>query len=193
MICHGIPSERALEEGDIVNIDVSCVLNGYFGDSSRMFLIGEVSNQARHLTETTKKCLELGIEAVKPWGKLQDIGAAIQKHAHENGFSVVEKFVGHAIGKKFHEDYLQVPHFGIKGRGEMLLPGMFFTIEPMINEGVKDAVILTDGWTAITADKKLSAQFEHTVMLTTEGVRVITDEEDSVPLVDEEDFGIIAA
>jgi len=190
VICHGIPNARPLQNGDIVNIDVSCVLDGYYGDTSAMVALGEISPTASDLIATTRQCLKLGIEAVQPWGRLGDIGAAIQPYAEKKGYSVVEMFVGHAIGKNFHESYLQVPHFGKKGTGPFLLPGMFFTIEPMINEGEKNAVLLEDGWTAITTDKKLSAQEEHTVFITKKGVRVITAEEDHLPILTEAELEI---
>ena len=134
-VCHGIPDENIiLKEGDIVNVDVSTIYHGYFSDASRMFMIGNVSEEAKRLVEVTKECLEIGIKAVKPWGHLGDIGAAIQEHAHKNGYSVVIDFAGHGIGKEFHEDPI-VPHVGLKGKGMILAPGMVFTIEPMINEG----------------------------------------------------------
>jgi len=173
VICHGIPDDKVLKEGDIVNVDITCNLNGYFGDTSKTFLIGECSEDAIKIAGVSRECLKRGIGAVKPYGKMGDIGSAIQEYAHSMGCSVVEKFVGHGIGRKFHEEP-QVPHFGRKGTGITLLPGMFFTIEPMINLGDKDVKILEDNWTAVTRDGKLSAQFEHTLFLTESGVQVMT-------------------
>lgn len=173
VICHGIPSDRVLKEGDIINVDVTSILDGYFGDTSRMFLIGECSEDAKHLTRVTAECLRIGIETTRPYGYIGDIGAAIQKYAHSQGCSVVEQFVGHGIGKKFHAEP-QVPHFGIAGTGTMILPGMYFTIEPMINLGRKDLRILKDNWTAVTIDGQLSAQFEHTLFITETGVEILT-------------------
>lgn len=174
VVCHGIPDDTLLKEGDIINVDITSILNGYFGDTSRTFLIGDCSEDARKITAVSRECLRLGIEAVRPYGRMGDIGAAIQSYAHASGCSVVEKFVGHGIGRQFHENP-QVPHFGRKGEGVRLLPGMFFTIEPMINLGDKDLYILEDNWTAVTIDGKLSAQFEHTIYLTDSGVEVMTD------------------
>jgi len=173
VVCHGIPGERLLADGDIVNVDVTTILNGFYGDSSRMFLVGNVNAEARKLVEVTRECLELGIAQVKPGNTIGDIGAAIQAHAEGHGFSVVRDFVGHGIGQKFHQEP-QVPHFGRKGQGEPLLPGMVFTIEPMINQGDWRVKILDDDWTAVTRDGSLSAQFEHTVVVTTDGVDVLT-------------------
>jgi methionyl aminopeptidase len=173
VVCHGIPGDRVLKEGDIVNVDVSPVLNGYFGDSSRMFKVGTVSAAAARLVSVTQECLELGIRQVRPGGFIGDIGQAIQAHAESHGFSVVRDFVGHGVGLKFHEEP-QIPHFGRRGTGHPLLPGMVFTIEPMINAGAYPTKILDDGWTAITRDGSLSAQFEHTVLVTETGVDVLT-------------------
>jgi len=174
VVCHGIPDSTVIKEGDIINVDITSILDGYYGDTSRTFLIGECSDDAKKISAVSEECLKLGIAAVKPYGRMGDIGAAIQAHAHANGCSVVEKFVGHGIGRQFHEN-LQVPHFGKKGEGIKLIPGMFFTIEPMINLGDKDLYILADNWTAVTIDGKLSAQFEHTIFLTDSGVEVLTD------------------
>lgn len=173
VICHGIPGYQVIKDGDIINVDITCILDGYFGDTSRTFLIGNCSEDAKKLTQVTKECLDIGIQATSPFGFIGDIGAAIQKHAHAAGFSVVEQYVGHGIGKKFHMDP-QVPHFGTKGTGPQILPGMCFTIEPMINLGRKDLKILKDNWTAVTIDNKLSAQFEHTLLITETGVEVLT-------------------
>lgn len=173
VVCHGIPETRALVGGDIVNVDVTSVLDGFFGDSSRMYMIGEVSRQARELVRVTKECLEVGIAQVRPGAFVGDIGHAIQQHAEPLGYSVVREFVGHGTGVKFHEEP-QIPHFGRKGEGYPLLPGMVFTIEPMINVGDWPVKILADRWTAITRDGSLSAQWEHTVAVTGDGVDVLT-------------------
>ncbi len=173
VVCHGIPDGTMLHEGDIINVDVTSVLNGYFGDASRMYLLGEVSPQARKLVEVTRECLALGIDQVRPGGTVGDIGQAIQAHAESNGFSVVRDFVGHGVGLRFHEEP-QIPHFGQRGRGPQLQPGMVFTIEPMINAGDWRVRILPDGWTAVTRDRSLSAQFEHTVEVTSTGVQVLS-------------------
>ena len=173
-ICHGIPSENIiLKDGDIINVDVSTIYNGYYSDASRMFMIGNVSDKAKKLVQVTKECLEKGIEAVKPWGHIGDIGAAIQKHAEENGYSVVRDFGGHGIGLQFHEDPF-VFHYGSKNEGMILVPGMIFTIEPMINEGSYDLYIDAENeWTAYTDDGSLSAQWEHMILVTEDGVEII--------------------
>ncbi|MBU5593208.1 methionyl aminopeptidase [Clostridium sp. MSJ-4] len=174
VVCHGIPSEdRILKSGDIVNVDVSTILNGYYSDASRMFMIGDVSEEAKKLVEVTKECLEKGIEAVKPWGFLGDIGAAIQEHAESHGYSVVRDFGGHGVGLQFHEDPF-VYHYGERGQGMILAPGMVFTIEPMINAGRYEILIdADDDWTAYTKDGSLSAQWEHMLLVTEEGVEII--------------------
>ena len=174
VICHGIPHrKRVLQAGDIINVDVTPILDGYHGDCSRTFFVGTPSPVAEKLVKVTEECLRLGIEAVKPGGKIGDIGAAIQSHAEAQGFSVVRDFVGHGISKIFHTAP-QIPHYGKAGKGKRLRPGMVFTIEPMINEGTWEAVLLDDGWTAITKDGKLSAQFEHTISVTEDGVDILT-------------------
>jgi methionyl aminopeptidase len=173
VICHGIPSERALKDGDIINVDVTHIYEGYHGDTSATFYVGKVSSDARRVTEVARSCLDLGVAQVRPGGRLGDIGAAIQEYAEANGCSVVRAFVGHGIGRKFHEDP-QVSHVGNWGRGSRMKPGMTFTIEPMINLGTCEARILDDDWTAVTADGKLSAQFEHTVLVTLTGVEILT-------------------
>lgn len=173
VICHGIPDDTILKEGDIINVDITCNLDGYFGDTSKTFLVGECSPDAKKIAAVAEECLKRGIRAVSPYGRMGDIGAEIQAYAHSMGCSVVEKFVGHGIGRQFHENP-QVPHFGKQGTGVKLIPGMFFTIEPMINLGDKDLYILEDNWTAVTIDGKLSAQFEHTIFLTDSGVEVLT-------------------
>ena len=172
-ICHGIPSTRTLKEGDIINVDVTSILNGWHGDVSATFFVGDVSAEARKLVAVTHECLRRAIEVVKPKARLGDIGAVIQQHAESHGFSVVQDFVGHGIGRSFHEAP-QVLHFGKAGRGQRLAKGMTFTIEPMINQGDFRSVILDDDWTAVTADGKLSAQFEHTIAVTEDGVEIMT-------------------
>ena len=174
-VCHGIPDKDIiLRSGDIINVDVSTILDGYFSDSSRMFLIGDVSEEARKLVEVTKECLYKGIEAVKPWGYLGDIGAAIQEHAEANGYSVVRDFGGHGVGLEFHEEPF-VYHFGNKGEGMILVPGMMFTIEPMINAGGYSLFVDADNdWTAITDDGSLSAQWEHQILVTEDGIEIIS-------------------
>lgn len=172
-VCHGVPGERVLRNGDIVNIDITVIKDGFHGDTSRMFEVGNASIQARRLCKVTYECLWLGIREVRPGGQLGDVGAAIQRHAESSGFSVVREFCGHGIGRKFHEDP-QVLHYGKRGTGLQLLPGMVFTIEPMINAGKPDIRELADGWTIVTKDHSLSAQWEHTVLVTEDGVEVLT-------------------
>ncbi len=176
VICHGIPSkETILKDGDILNIDVTTIVDGYYGDTSRMFTIGEVSAQAKKLIQVTKECLDLGIEQVQPKKRFGNIGFVIGKHAKANGFSVVYQFCGHGVGLQFHEDP-QVNHISPKKSGARMKPGMIFTIEPMINVGKAEAAIdKKDGWTARTVDNQLSAQFEHTVLVTNSGVAVLTE------------------
>jgi len=173
VICHGIPGDRVLVEGDILNVDVTSILDGYYGDASRMFLIGEVAPEARRLVEMTRECLELGIAQVRPGNTTGDIGHVIQQHAESQGYSVVRMFVGHGVGVRFHEPP-DIAHYGHPHTGVSLVPGMIFTIEPMINIGTYEVVILDDGWTALTADGSLSAQWEHTVLVTADGVEVLT-------------------
>ena len=174
-VCHGIPDENIiLKEGDIVNVDVSTIKDGYFSDASRMFKIGKVSEAADKITDVAKECLEAGIKAVKPWGHLGDIGAAVQEVAEKNGYSVVRAFGGHGIGLEFHEDPF-VAHVGKKGQGMVLVPGMIFTIEPMINEGEYDVYVDdVNEWTVYTADDSLSAQWEHQILVTEDGIEIIT-------------------
>ena len=173
-VCHGIPDENIiLKSGDIINVDVSTIKDGYFSDASRMYMIGEVSNEAKRLVEVSKECLQKGIEAVKPWGFLGDIGAAVQEHAEKNGYSVVREFGGHGVGLQFHEDPF-VAHVGKKGEGMVLVPGMTFTIEPMINEGKYEVFVDADNdWTAITEDGSLSAQWEHMILVTEDGIEIL--------------------
>ena len=172
-ICHGIPGEKILKKGDVVNIDITVIKDGYHGDTSRMFYVGEPSIQAKRLCEITYESMWLGIKQVKPGNYLGDIGFAIQNYAEKNGFSVVREFCGHGIGKVFHEDP-QVLHYGNKGQGLKLETGMVFTVEPMINAGKKDIKMLSDGWTVVTKDRSLSAQWEHTILVTEESYEVMT-------------------
>ena len=174
-ICHGIPDKNIiLQEGDIINVDVSTILNGYFSDASRMFKIGQVSERAERLVKVTEECLELGLASAKPWGHLGDIADAINTHAQANGYSVVEEIGGHGIGLEFHEDPF-VSFVTPKGSEMLLVPGMMFTIEPMINEGSPDFFVDEDnGWTVYTIDDGLSAQIEYMVLVTENGVEVLT-------------------
>jgi methionyl aminopeptidase len=174
VICHGIPNAKEiLQDGDIINIDVTPILDGYHGDTSKTFFVGTPSVEAKKLVQVTEECLRRGIAEVKPGARIGDIGAAIQEYAESYGYSVVRDFVGHGVSHIFHTEP-QIPHYGIRGKGKRLKPGMVFTIEPMINEGTWEAVMLDDGWTAITADGLLSAQFEHTVAVTENGVEILT-------------------
>ena len=173
VVCHGIPGDRVLKDGDIINIDISPIVDGWYGDSSRMFLVGDVKIKARRLVEVTYEAMMRGIAAVKPGATLGDIGHAIQSYAEGQRFSIVRDFCGHGIGRVFHQPP-NVMHFGEPGEGLMLEPGMIFTVEPMINAGRPDTKILDDGWTAVTRDKSLSAQFEHTVGVTETGVEIFT-------------------
>jgi methionyl aminopeptidase len=172
-VCHGVPGDKKLKLGDVVNLDITVIKDGYHGDTSRMFCVGEPSIQAKRLCEITYECMWIGIEAVKPGAQLGDIGAAIQRYAEGNGYSVVREFCGHGIGLNFHEDP-QVLHYGKPGTGVKLEPGMTFTIEPMINAGKRDIRQLGDGWTIITKDHSLSAQWEHTILVTETGHEVLT-------------------
>ena len=172
-VCHGIPGDKVLKPGDIVNIDITVIKDGFHGDTSRMFLVGEPSIQARRLCEVTWECLWKGIAQVRPGARLGDIGHAIQVHAEGNGYSVVREFCGHGIGRRFHEEP-QVLHYGKPGQGVALEAGMIFTVEPMINAGRRDIRALGDGWTIVTADHSLSAQWEHTVLVTPAGFEVLT-------------------
>lgn len=174
-VCHGIPDASViLKSGDIVNVDVSTIFHGYYSDASRMFMIGDVSEEAKRLVTVTKECLHLGIEAVKPWGHVGDIGAAIMEHAKKNGYSVVVDFGGHGVGKEFHEDPF-IAHTGRVGTGMVLAPGMIFTIEPMINQGDYHLYIDADnGWTSYTKDGMLSAQWEHTILVNENKTEILT-------------------
>ncbi len=175
VVCHGIPDEREiLREGDIINVDVSTILDGYYSDASRMFLIGEVTPEKRRLVEVARQCLEIGIEAARPFGFVGDIGHAIQRHAEKNGYSVVRELCGHGVGLAFHEEP-DVEHFGRRGTGMLLVPGMVFTIEPMINMGRRDIFIdEADGWIVLTDDGLPSAQWEHTLVMTESGPEILT-------------------
>lgn len=175
VVCHGIPSEdEILEEGDIINVDVSTILNGYYSDASRMFMIGKVSPEKEKLVRVTKECLEIGRDAAKPFGFVGDIGNAIQHHAEKNGFSVVRDLCGHGVGLAFHEEP-EVCHFGRRGTGMLLVPGMVFTIEPMINAGTYKVFIdEDDGWTVVTEDERPSAQWENTFLMTDNGLEILT-------------------
>ena len=173
VVCHGIPSDRVLKNGDILNIDITVLKNGYHGDTSKMFLIGKVSVLAERLVRVTQECLYRGIAVVKPGATIGDIGAAIQEHAHANRFTVVREYCGHGIGQNMHEDP-QVLHYGIAGQGVILQEGMVFTIEPMINAGKAGVKLLSDDWTVVTKDHSLSAQWEHIVLVTKDGHEVLT-------------------
>jgi len=179
-VCHGVPGEKVLRAGDVINIDITVIKDGWHGDTSRMFYVGEPTVQARRLCETTYECMWLGISMVKPGASLGDIGHAIQRHAESRGFSVVREFCGHGIGRRFHEEP-QILHYGRPGQGLRLQEGMTFTIEPMINAGKRDIRQLADGWTIVTADHSLSAQWEHTILVTANGYEVLTLSESTPP------------
>jgi len=179
VICHGIPSERILKNGDILNVDITCILDGYYGDSCRMYEIGEVSSEHKQLIKITKECLMKGIEAVKPFQSISVIGEAIEDHAKKYNYGVVDIFGGHGIGLNFHEDPF-IYHCKQKQKQMIMVPNMIFTIEPMINEGTPKAKILKDGWTAVTKDKRYSAQWEHTILVTEKGSEVLTRYDDQL-------------
>jgi methionyl aminopeptidase len=179
-VCHGVPGEKILKSGDIVNLDITVIKEGYHGDTSRMFCVGTPSIQAKRLCDITYECMWLGIAQVRPGATLGDIGHVIQKHAEGNGYSVVREFCGHGIGKKFHEDP-QVLHYGRPGTGLKLQQGMMFTIEPMINAGKRDIRQMGDGWSIVTKDRSLSAQWEHTILVTADGYEVMTVSAGSPP------------
>lgn len=172
-VCHGIPGPRRLKEGDIINIDVTVIKDGFHGDTSKMFFVGEPSILARRVVRIAHECMCIGIEMVRPGARLGDIGHAIQTHAERHNCSVVREYCGHGIGRQFHEDP-QVLHYGTPGTREVLEPGMTFTIEPMVNAGKRHVKVLPDGWTVVTKDRSLSAQWEHTVLVTDSGVDVLT-------------------
>ena len=173
VVCHGIPGDKVLDNGDILNIDITVILDGWYGDTSRMFFVGEPSNKTKFLTRITYECLWLGIKTVRPGSTTGDIGHAIQTHAESHGLSVVRDFTGHGLGKVFHSPPT-ILHYGKPNTGDVLEEGMIFTIEPMINSGKYDVKILSDGWTAETRDKSLSAQFEHSIGVTSSGYEVFT-------------------
>ncbi|MDC2987386.1 type I methionyl aminopeptidase [Candidatus Pelagibacter bacterium] len=179
VVCHGIPSEKILRDGDIMNVDVTALKEGWHGDTSRMFKVGEVSVKAEKLIQTTYEAMMKAIKVVKDGVLLGDIGSAIQSHVESNGFSVVQDFCGHGIGQSFHQEP-NVLHYGKKGTGEKIKSGMIFTIEPMINLGRFETKTLKDGWTAVTKDKTLSAQFEHTIGVTNEGYEIFTLSSDKI-------------
>lgn len=181
VVCHGIPNDKPLKSGDIMNVDITVIKDGYHGDTSKMYLVGDVPEWAERLCQITQECLYKGIDLVRPGARLGDIGEVIQKHAEKNGFSVVREYCGHGIGKQMHEAP-EVLHWGKAGTGLTLREGMTFTIEPMINQGKPATRTLSDGWTVVTTDGLLSAQFEHTVAVTADGVRVLTLREDETPL-----------
>lgn len=172
-ICHGIPSDKKLKVGDIVNVDITVIKDDYHGDTSKMFCIGEVSSHAKRLVDVTREALFLGIEQVKPGKHFGDIGFAIQQHAERNRYTVVREFCGHGIGRQFHEEP-HVMHFGNLGDGARIEAGMIFTIEPMLNSGKRHMKVLPDGWTAVTKDRSLSAQWEHTILVTETGYDILT-------------------
>ncbi len=177
VVCHGIPGDKRLKKGDILNLDITVIKDGYHGDTSQMFFIGEPSVKARRLTEVAHECLLRGIEMVRPGITLGDLGHAIQRHAESHNFTIVREYCGHGIGKEFHEDP-QVLHYGSPGTGLTLEAGMTFTIEPMVNAGKRNVTLMRDGWTVITKDRSLSAQWEHTLLVTPEGCEVLTRRKD---------------
>ncbi|MCW8829112.1 MAG: type I methionyl aminopeptidase [Gammaproteobacteria bacterium] len=177
IVCHGIPAEKKLKKGDIVNIDITVIKDGYHGDTSMMFFVGEPAIKARRLVEVARECLLIGINMVKPGMRLGDIGHAIQTHAEAHHYSIVREYCGHGIGKEFHEDP-QVLHYGRPGSGLELKPGMTFTIEPMVNGGKRNVSLMRDGWTVVTKDRSLSAQWEHTILVTEDGHEVLTQRRD---------------
>jgi methionyl aminopeptidase len=177
VVCHGIPADKRLKNGDIVNLDITVLKDGYHGDTSQMFFIGEPSVKARRLVEVAHECLLRGIEMVRPGTRLGDIGHAIQQHAESHRFSIVREYCGHGIGAEFHEEP-QVLHYGAAGTGLVLEPGMIFTIEPMVNAGKRQVTLMRDGWTVITKDRSLSAQWEHTILVTEDGHEVLTRRKD---------------
>lgn len=173
VICHGIPSDKKLKDGDVINIDVTVIKDGYHGDTSKMFMVGTPSILAQRLAKVTQECMYKGIEVVKPGATLGDIGAVIQQHAEAHNYSIVREFCGHGIGAGFHEEP-QILHYGRAGTGETLVAGMIFTIEPMVNAGKRYCKILPDQWTAVTKDRSLSAQWEHTILVTETGCEILT-------------------
>lgn len=181
VVCHGIPNDKKLKDGDIINIDITVIKDGYHGDTSKMFTIGEPSVKASRLIKITRECMIRGIQQVKPGNYLGDIGATIQEHAHQHHFSIVREYCGHGIGKVFHEEP-QVLHYGNAKTGLRLKEGMIFTIEPMLNAGKKETRLLPDNWTVVTKDHSLSAQWEHTVLVTADGFEVLTKRKEETDL-----------
>jgi len=173
VICHGIPNEKRLKNGDMINIDITVIKDGWHGDTSKMFFVGDGTIQGKRVAKISYECLSKGIALVKPGARLGDIGAAIQKHAESNNYSVVQEYCGHGIGEKFHEEP-QVLHYGKADTGLVLEPGMIFTIEPMINVGKRNVKLLKDGWTVVSKDRSLSAQWEHTILVTETGHEILT-------------------
>ena len=173
VVCHGIPGTYKLKSGDIINIDITVILDGWYGDTSKTFLVGKCTKLAENLVDVTKKALDIGIAAVKPFGHFGDIGNAIQKFVDKHGFSIVRDYCGHGIGNVFHDEPT-ILHYATPEKGPQILPGMCFTIEPMVNVGSYKTKVMKDGWTAITADKSLSAQFEHTIAITENSVEILT-------------------
>jgi methionyl aminopeptidase len=176
VVCHGIPGDKVLKNGDVLNVDITVIKDDFHGDTSKMFFVGEPSVKAKRLVETAYECLNIGISLVRPGGRLGDIGAAIQAHAEARNYSIVREYCGHGIGRGFHEEP-QVLHYGTKGTGIVLEPGMIFTIEPMINAGRRHVKLLPDRWTVVTKDRSLSAQWEHTILVTEHGYEVLTARE----------------
>ncbi len=183
VVVHGIPGNYKLKKGDIISVDVGVYKNGFHGDATRSYTVGKVSEKAKHILRTTYECMLLAIKQVKPGNRLGDIGHAVQSHAESNGYSVVREYIGHGVGRELHEDP-EVLHFGKPGRGVKLEPGMVITIEPILNEGSRYCVCLKDGWTVVTADKKLSAQFENTIAITETGYEVLTRTKDGSDIPD---------
>jgi len=179
VICHGIPGNKKLKSGDIMNIDITVIKDEYHGDTSKMFFVGEPSIRAKRLVKITYECMKLGVEMVKPGVRLGDIGHAIQRHAESNNYSVVREYCGHGIGREFHEDP-QVLHYGLKDTGLIIEEGMIFTIEPMINMGKRHVKLLPDEWTVVTKDRSLSAQWEHTILVTADGHEVLTKRDEEI-------------
>ncbi|MDA0822226.1 MAG: type I methionyl aminopeptidase [Proteobacteria bacterium] len=177
VVCHGIPGDKVLKNGDVLNVDITVIKEDFHGDTSKMFFVGEPSVKAKRLVETAYECLSIGIGLVRPGGRLGDIGAAIQAHAEARNYSIVREYCGHGIGRGFHEEP-QVLHYGTKGTGIVLEPGMIFTIEPMINAGRRHVKLLPDRWTVVTKDRSLSAQWEHTILVTEHGYEVLTARKD---------------
>jgi methionyl aminopeptidase len=173
VIVHGIPGKRRIKDGDLVSVDIGAYKNGFHGDAARTFLVGDVSDEKKKITKVVKESLERGIAAAKPYGRLSDVSAAIQKHAEKHGFSVVRDLVGHGIGRNMHEEP-QVPNYGTPGNGPVLQPGMVLAVEPMINAGTFETETLEDGWTIVTADRRVSAHWENTIAITENGVAVLT-------------------